>query len=71
MPLRGRSRKKMGDEVTGYNTKMMTCQKHGPVEHFLGYDDWICMKCFFEDMKEDEKENIRIVAELNMNEVEC
>ena len=52
-------------------TKVMVCRKHGSVEHFLGYDDWICMKCFFEDMKEDEKENIRIVADLNMNEVEC
>ena len=57
--------------MSDYKTKVMTCQKHGSVEHFLGYSDWICMKCFFEDMMEDEKENIRIVSELNVNGVEC
>ena len=54
--------------MSDYENKVMRCQQHGSVEHFLGYSDWICMKCFFEDMREDEKENIRVVSELNINE---
>ena len=52
-----------------YDVKIMFCKKHGQTEHYFGYKDWECEKCLFEYFQENQNENVRIMSELNINEV--
>lgn len=52
-----------------YKLKVMFCKRHGMTEHFYGYKSWECEKCLNEYFRENENESIRIIYELNINEV--
>ena len=52
-----------------YREKMKVCEKHGPTQHYLAYEGWQCEKCLFKYFQENQNENVRIMSELNINEV--
>ena len=52
-----------------YEVRMMQCEKHGMSEHYFDYKRWECENCLYEYFRENEYENIRVVGELNVNEV--
>ena len=52
-----------------YDYVVKICKKHGATEHYLGYKDWECEKCLGEYFFENVKEMVRIMSELNVNEV--
>lgn len=52
-----------------YEFKMMDCPEHGLTEHVEQNSGYVCEKCMGDDFAANEKENIEIIGNMNLNNI--